>query len=163
MDKIILIGGGGHCKSVIDVIENTGCYEIFGIIDTRENIGKQVLSYKIIGTDEDLADLRKEVDYAFISIGQIYTSQKRREIYSMLKQLNYRLPVLVSPRAYVSKHSKIGEGTLVMHGAIVNAGAVIGKNCIINTMALIEHDAIIGDFLSYCYRHYNKRRGTNWK
>ena len=47
-EKIVLIGGGGHCHSVIDVIEQTNKYEIIGIVDTKENIGKKVLDYEII-------------------------------------------------------------------------------------------------------------------
>jgi len=53
--------------------------------------------------------------------------------------------VIVSPRAHVSKHAKVGAGTIVMHGAVVNAGAVVGRNCIINSQALVEHDAVIAD------------------
>jgi methionyl-tRNA formyltransferase len=55
------------------------------------------------------------------------------------------LPVIISPRAYVSKYAFIDEGSVIMHDAFINANAKIGKNCIINTKAIIEHDAIIED------------------
>ena len=35
-EKIVLVGGGGHCKSVIDVIECEGRFEIAGNVDQRE-------------------------------------------------------------------------------------------------------------------------------
>lgn len=57
--KIILIGGGGHCKAVIDVIELLGGYEILGIIDINEKVGSDILGYKVIGTDEDIKYLKK--------------------------------------------------------------------------------------------------------
>jgi sugar O-acyltransferase (sialic acid O-acetyltransferase NeuD family) len=146
MKDILIIGGGGHCKSVIDVIESTGEYKIYGIIDISEKVGQKVLGYEIIGTDEDLEKYRNDVELAFIAIGFINSVELRIKIYNKLKQLNFKLPVIISPLAYVSKHSFIEEGTVVMHYAVINAGAKIGKNCIINTKALIEHDAIIGDF-----------------
>jgi sugar O-acyltransferase (sialic acid O-acetyltransferase NeuD family) len=146
MQDILLIGGGGHCRSVIDVIELTGKYRIYGIVDVKEKVGQKVLGYKIIGTDEDLPKYRNDVELAFITVGFINSVDLRIKIYSKLKQLNFKLPVIISPLAYVSKHSFIEEGTIVMHYAVINAGAKIGKNCIINTKALIEHDAIIEDF-----------------
>jgi sugar O-acyltransferase (sialic acid O-acetyltransferase NeuD family) len=140
---IILIGGGGHCRSVIDVIEQEERFSVCGIIDREENLGSYVLGYKIIGSDSLISELRTSVDYAFVTMGQINSPERRLTIFRQLTELGYRLPVIISPRAYVSRHAKIGKGTVVMHDALVNAGAVIGENCIINTKALIEHDTVI--------------------
>jgi sugar O-acyltransferase (sialic acid O-acetyltransferase NeuD family) len=145
MKKILLIGGGGHCKSCIDVIEQQGVYEIAGIIDKPSEVGQKLLGYTIIGSDDDLLSLRKEFDYAFVTIGQIRTADLKIKLYDMLKKLDFNIPFIVSPLAYVSQHAKISQGTIVMHHALVNAGALVGENCIINTKALIEHDAIIGN------------------
>ena len=143
MKEILLIGGGGHCKSCIDVIEQQGVYHIAGIIDKSSELGKKVLGYTIIGSDENLQDLRTEFDYAFITVGQIRTADLRAKLFATLKKLDFKIPSIVSPLAYVSRHAKISQGTIVMHHALVNAGALVGENCIINTKALIEHDAII--------------------
>lgn len=145
MEEILLIGGGGHCKSCIDVIEQEGKYKIAGIIDKKELIGEHVLGYEIIGEDEDLPKLFKKYKYAIVTLGQIETSLIRKKIFNNLKSIGYTLPIIISPLAYVSKHSFIDEGTIVFHNALVNASTKIGKNCIINTKALIEHDATIGD------------------
>ena len=144
--NIILVGGGGHCASVIDVIEQQGKYTIKGIIDTKEHVGKQVLGYKIIGTDDDLEKLYLTCPNAIISVGQIKSSALRVRLFQKLKTIGYHLPVVISPLAYVSKHAIIEEGTIIMHHALVNAGAKIGKNCIINTKANIEHGVQIDDF-----------------
>ena len=144
-EKIVLIGGGGHCHSVIDVIEQTNKYQIIGIVDTKENIGKKVLDYKIIACDDDLEIIFQSCKNALITVGQIESNKIRVKIYNKLKQIGFNLPVIISPLAYVSKHSFIDEGTVVMHHALVNANVKIGKNCIINTKALIEHDCIVED------------------
>ena len=144
-EKIVLLGGGGHCHSVIDVIESENKYEIIGIVDKKELIGNNILGYKIIGCDDDLETIFKTCKNAIITIGQIESNTVRVNLYIKLKEMGFNLPVIVSPFAYVSKHSFIDEGTIIMHHALVNANVKIGKNCIINTKALIEHDVTIED------------------
>ena len=145
MHKIILIGSGGHARSCIDIIESEGQYQIAGLIEKDEKSKNSNLGYPIIGIDKDLQVLRERYKNALITVGQIKSSIIRVNIYQVLKELCFALPVIVSSMAYVSKHAQIGEGTIIMHGAIVHANAKIGKNCIINDRSLIEHDAIIGN------------------
>jgi len=146
MKEIILIGGGGHCKSVIDVIEQEGKFQIIGIVDKSELLGVKVLGYPVIGNDSDLADLSKKYRYALVTVGQIKSSSLRVRLFKLAVKVGLTMPNIISPRAYVSKHAMIGQGTVIMHDALVNANAKIGENCIINSKALIEHDAIIEDF-----------------
>lgn len=143
---IILIGGGGHCISCIDIIEHGGEFEIKGILDLPEKVGQTILGYPVIGTDDDLDKFLPECKHFLITVGQIEKTQLREKIYARVKTSGGNLPVIVSPGAYVSKHAKVGEGTIVMHGAFVNAAASVGKNCILNSNSLIEHEAEIGDF-----------------
>lgn len=143
--EILLIGGGGHCKSVIDVIELEDKYQIAGIIDKKNLIGQNVMGYPIIGSDEDLEILSKKYQYALITIGHIQSNLLRVDLFNQLNVLGYQLPIIKSPLAYLSKHATIGKGTIIMHHALVNANASIGENCIINSKSLIEHDAIIED------------------
>jgi len=146
LKEILLIGGGGHCKSVIDVIEQQKKFKIAGIIDNNIKLGTKILDYEVIGKDKDLEKLRKKYSYAFITVGQIKSPDIRIKLFNLLKSLDYELPVIISPLAYVSKYSEIKEGSIVMHHALINPNTKIGKNCIINSKALIEHDAVIEDF-----------------
>jgi len=140
--KLILIGAGGHCKSCIDVIEQENKFIIAGIVDINTSIS-DFLEYPLLGHDDDLAKLKLNYDYALIAIGQIKSPAIRIRLYDYAKSLGFKLPAIISPRAYVSKHAKIGNGTIVMHDALINTGAIVGDNCIINTKSLIEHDAVI--------------------
>lgn len=142
---ILLIGGGGHCKSLIDVIEQEGRYRIAGILDQQKRIGEKVFGYEIIGCDDDLQKLVLTIKHAVIAIGQITAADTRIELYNCLCALGFELPTIISPRAYVSSHALVGKGTVIMHDVLINAGATVGDNCIINTKALIEHDARIED------------------
>jgi len=141
---LILVGGGGHCKSVIDVAESAG-YTIIGILDTPENVGKMVLDYQIIGTDDNIPDYVEKALF-LVTVGQIMDSGIRFKIHQKILNAGGRFATLIASTAHVSRYSKIGEGTVVMHQAVVNAAATIGIGCIINTFSNIEHDAFIGDF-----------------
>ncbi|MBH30558.1 MAG: acetyltransferase [Candidatus Marinimicrobia bacterium] len=145
MDEIILIGAGGHARSCIDVIELTGFYKIVGLVEKDGANVNENLDYPIIGTDDDLQDLRNKYAFALVTVGQIKSPMTRIRLFRILSNLDYKLPVIVSPRSYVSKDSKIGPGTIIMHDVILNANAKVGKNCIINNKVLIDHDAVVGD------------------
>ena len=141
---LILLGGGGHCKSVIDVAESAG-YKILGILDKRKLVGTRILDYEIIGTDDDIPQYVDKVSFV-ITVGQIKSPAIRQKLDGLVKHAGGKLATIVACDAYVSKYATVGEGTVVMHKAFVNAGAKVGSNCIINTMANIEHDCEIGDF-----------------
>jgi sugar O-acyltransferase (sialic acid O-acetyltransferase NeuD family) len=142
-DKLILVGGGGHCRSCVDVIEEQGLFSIAGIIDEKDKIGTHVLGYPVIASDDDLARVVQEYRYFLITIGQIGVETKRAERFELIRQLGGAFPSVISPFAHVSKHAAVGDGSIIMHRAVINAGATIGCNCIINTGAIIEHDAVI--------------------
>lgn len=139
------MGGGGHCKSCIDVIEQVGIFKIAGIVDVSEKLHQKMLGYEVIAIDDDLPHLVNEYENFLITLGQIKSPEKRIRIFQKLKESGAKLPVIISPLAYVSPHALVGEGTIVMHQSLINAGASVGRNCIINTKALVEHDAVIGD------------------
>ncbi|MDF1683496.1 MAG: acetyltransferase [Legionellaceae bacterium] len=145
MKPLLLIGGGGHCRAAIDVIESTGCFTIQGIVQPKKDDITHVLGYQILGEDSDLPNLLAEIPCVLVTVGQIKQSGLRQHLFEMLQTLKAEAPVIISPNAYVSRHACLGEGTLVMHGAIVNSAARIGLNCIINTLALIEHDVQLGN------------------
>lgn len=142
---LVLVGGGGHCKSCIDVIESEGRFHIAGIVDIEEKLRQSILGHEIVACDSDLPDLAKKYEYFFITIGSIKDPGKRIEKFDYLKGLGAQLPVIVAPSAYVAGSSQVEEGTIVMHKAFINAGVHVGKNCIVNTGAIIEHDSTVGD------------------
>lgn len=141
--NLILIGGGGHCKSVIEVAESAG-YTILGILDRMEEVGKKVLAYEVIGVDDDIPHYVDKAEFV-ITIGFIKNPALRIKLYNKVLEAGGKLATLIASTAHVSKYAVLGAGTVVMHQALVNAGAVIGDNAIINTLANIEHDVHIGN------------------
>lgn len=143
---LLLIGGGGHCVSTIDVIEQVGEYEIVGIVDTTDKMGTKLMGYSYIGTDADLKSLVQKYKNAFVTVGQLRTNTVRKSLIQKLLEYDAHVPTLVSPRAYVSSSATLGRGCLVMHDAMVNAKASVGDFCILNSKSLVEHDCVIGNY-----------------
>ena len=121
MSELILMGGGGHCRSAIDVIEAEGSRRIMGVLEDPAFEGSEVMGYPILGTDDALADLVGRGVGVLVTIGQIKTSKIRERAFAVAKKAGASLPVIVSPNAYWSRHATVGAGTMVMHGAVVNA------------------------------------------
>lgn len=144
MNDILLIGGGGHCKAVIDVLESTAAWRIAGIVERRDAPIAEVMGYEVVGFDEDLPALRKRFSFALVACGQIHSPQPRIRLFLALKDAGFTLPAIVAPSAQVARSATIGEGTIVMHAACVGPSARVGANTIVNTRALIEHDAAVG-------------------
>lgn len=143
MKPLILIGGGGHCKSVIEAAESQG-REILGVLDMPEDLGKEILSTKVIGTDDDIPSYVDKAEFV-VTVGFIKNPAIRIKLYNRVKEAGGKLATIIASTAYVSKYATIGEGTVVMHHAFVNAGAKVGNNVILNTFTNIEHDAVLGD------------------
>lgn len=144
-EQLLLIGGGGHARSCIDVIEAQNHYTIAGIVEADGAQADSKTPYSIIGFDSQLPELLAKTSHCLITVGQVKYANIRQTIFENLSLLGANLVTVVSPLGYVSPSASLGQGTIVMHQALVNAQAQVGDNCIINSQALIEHDCVIGD------------------
>lgn len=144
MDRMVVIGGGGHAKVLICVLKKSG-YDIAGYTD-RQDKGL-ILGAPYLGDDGILAEMiRKDAGCrAVIGIGKIDTSDLRFRLQNELLALGYGFPPVVSPHAVVNEEVRLGAGTAVLDGVVVNSGSHIGRACIINTNSTVEHDCRIGD------------------
>lgn len=147
MEKIILVGGGGHCKSIIDSINGLKQFEIVGIVDKKSSECIE-LGIDVICSDEALNLLYKSgIKNAFIGVGSVGNPNTRIKLYNMLKNLGYSFPKIVDKTAIVSPSTIIKDGVFVGKGAIINAKVTIEKQCIINSGSIVEHDCNISEFV----------------
>lgn len=145
--KILLLGGGGHCKSVLDALLTSKLYDEVAIIDRTESIGEKILSVPIIGDDKDLPSLFDNgFKSAFISVGSVGNPDVRVQLTSLIENLGFEIPNIVDPTAVVSRHATLGNGIFIGKNAVVNAGSFIHKGAIINSSSIIEHDCIVEEF-----------------
>ncbi len=142
---IILVGGGGHCISVIETIERTGKYQIAGISDMKERLGESLAGYKVILNDDELPEYINSNTCFLITVGHIKTFVPRMKLFYLLKKLQADVATIIDPNAMVSSLAKVGEGSVVLRNSFINADATVGVNCILNTGSIVEHSSVIGD------------------
>jgi len=145
--KLLLVGGGGHCRSVLDSID-TSVYDDIVIVDLPEKVGQVIANIKIIGSDKDLPTLfNNGYKEAVITFSNLISQKRRVSFYNELKSIGFTFPTIIDSTAIVSNSdTKIGEGAFIGKGAIINTGVHIGAFSIINSGAIIDHDTIIGCF-----------------
>ena len=144
--RLILLGNGGHCRSVMDSVYSLNCFDQVGIVE-KNDISYIDESTNFIGTDDDLPKLYKAGwTEAVITVGSIGNTKVREELYHKLKEIGFKLPVIIDPSAVVSSKALISEGVFVGKRAVVNSGVIVNTCAIINTGAVIEHDCLIGRF-----------------
>lgn len=149
MKKLVLIGGGGHCKSVLDSALAMNKYTEIVITDPGIMPGTEVLGCTVVGNDDVLSELRSRgFDEAFITVGSIESCSLRIRLSKIAEQLGFGFPVISDPSAVISKNAVIGNGTFVGKNAVINTDVSIGRHAIINTGAIIEHECSVGE---YCH------------
>lgn len=147
-NNILLIGGGGHCKSVLDTILRNYNFDKIGIIDIKDNIGKNILGIPIIGSDEDVEYFykKKQYKYAFITLGSIGNTNKRKCLFNNVLKYGFDVPNIIDSSAIIGKEVILEQGIFIGKRTIVNSGSIIKNGVIINTGAILEHDCSVGEF-----------------
>lgn len=138
MNKIMLIGAGGHGRVVLEALNASGI-KAFGFYDDSISKGTVIDGLEVVGNIEDL--LSYDEKYSFIvCIGR---NEPRKRIYEKLIGRGADPYTIIHPRAYVAGNVIIGRGTIICAAAFIGVGTVIGDNCIINTNSSIDHECII--------------------
>ncbi len=143
MEKIVIVGYGGHAKVLSDSIKTAGKYKIAGYTDVEDKDA----NIEYLGTDECLSRIFEAgVNNAAIGIGFIGNSNIRISIYTLLKQIGFHLPAIIDRSAIISEGVTIGEGTYIGKRSVINPDSLIDKCCIINTGAIVEHECRVEPF-----------------
>ena len=143
---VIGLGAGGHARVAIEALRLDGSYELVGLLDRDPNlVGKEVLGVPVLGTDELLPTLTKEIHCFFIGLGSIGNTKPRQRLFEYATSLGMSSINIIHPQSIISPSAVIKDGVVILAGAIINSGVSIGTNVIIYTGAIVEHDCRIGD------------------
>lgn len=143
---IIVYGGGGHGKSIIDFLRALRIYRIAGIVDDGI-VAENVLGVPVLGGSEQLADLHRQgVRLAANAVGGIGNLDIRVKVFDRLAEAGFGCPALVHPNAFVEASALLTAGAQVFPLAYVGSQARIGFGVIVNTSAIVSHDCVIGDY-----------------
>lgn len=144
--KLLLLGGGGHCRSIIDSLVSLNEYDDIGVVDNSPIIDLPN-GISVVGTDDDLGSLYEQGwESAFVSVGSVGHTALRRKLYDTIKKYKFNIPSIIDPSAVIAKDAVVDKGVFVGKGAIINAKAFIDFAAIINTGAVIEHECHVGEF-----------------
>lgn len=155
--RILLIGAGGHCMSVLDSLISTNEYDEIGIVDKRfvskevpDNINKKtnIMGIPIVGTDEEIYKLYLDgYSHAFITVGSVGDVTIRKQLYQLVIDIGYLIPNIIDKSAIVSQFSELGHGNFIGKNAIINSNCKVGNCTIINTASVVEHESVIEDYV----------------
>jgi UDP-perosamine 4-acetyltransferase len=144
LSPIIVIGGGGHAKVLIDALK---CLQVpmLGICEKSLPIqARDVLGVPINHTDEQMENYPRQAVLLVNGLGSIKDTGLRREVFQRFRKMGFSFRQVIHPAAVISPETSLGEGVQIMAGAVVQAGVAIGDNSLINTKASVDHDCTIG-------------------
>lgn len=145
--KILLLGGGGHCKSVLDSILEQRLRGNVAIVDDNLDLGSTLMGVRVVGGLKDFENFRSEgFEQAFITIGSIGNPQFRIELFNRLEAAGFETPNVLDKSSVVSRYALLGKGIFAGKNSVINAGASVGDGAIINTCVIVEHDGVVGRF-----------------
>jgi sugar O-acyltransferase (sialic acid O-acetyltransferase NeuD family) len=150
MQKIIIIGGGGHAKSVIGIIKKIRKYKIIGYCDIK-NQG-EILGIKYLGNDNQAVDIKKQSPGcdAAVGIGYVEISDARKKIIEKFQGWGFHFPAIISPTAIINEDVSIQDGVVIHDNVVINVCSKIGGFSIINNNVCIDHDCTIEEFCHIC-------------
>lgn len=139
--RMIIVGGGGHARVVIDVARAAGWMPIAALDPV--GAGNFCANVPVVGSDEMAAHFRKDgIRFAVVALG---ANGLRLRLGKKLEEIGFECPVIVHPSAVLSPYARVAAGTVVMPNAVINSHARIGHFVIINTGSIVEHDCTVGD------------------
>jgi len=147
MQRVVLIGGGGHCASVIDAVRSAGTSHIVGVVDSRPREGEGVLGVPIVGCDDDLPDLKAGgADSFIVTLGSVGDASDRERLHQLAVKAGLEPLTVIHAAAHVSPEASLEPGVFVGALSYVGPCSVIGEGAIINSGAIVDHDCVVGAF-----------------
>ena len=141
--RVIVIGAGGHGRSVAEAILLIGRDELVGFVDDGADADSEVWSYPILGRTDSLHTLRSHADAVVVAIGN---NAIREKLHGMVRDAGFELLSVIHPTAIVSPTATLGPGCAVMAGAVVGTEAQLGEGVIVNCGATVDHHCRVDAF-----------------
>ena len=137
--KLLILGFGGHARSVADVALACG-YDELVFVDEHARDGENFLGHPVT------ADIDPYVGQDWVLFPAAGDNRKREAQCFTAWELGFTIATLLSPKASIGAGASISAGCFVGHHAHVGPMARLGRACIINTGAIVEHECLVGDF-----------------
>ncbi len=143
MRRLLIVGAGGHGRSVAEAVLAAGEFELAGFVDDAAPGLANVWQFPVFGSTENVGRFRVDADHAVVAIG---SNALREALSRSLLEAGFELASIVHPRSIVSPRAVIGPGSAIMAGAVVGTEARLGCGVIINCGAVVDHNAQVHDY-----------------
>lgn len=143
MNRLIIVGAGGHGRSVAEAVLLAGSHELVGFLDDAAPAPAMVWDVPVLGSTVDLDAYRLQAGLAIVAVGN---NAAREALDKRLSAAGFELATVIHPRANVSPRAVIGPGSALMAGAIVGTEARLGRGVIVNSGAVVDHHAQVHDY-----------------
>lgn len=142
---LVVYGGGGHGKALIELVRAAGQFTVVGVVDDRLNPGEMVLDVPVLGGHEVLPLLAaRDLQWAINAVGSIGDASLRWAVFDRLRRSGLTCPTVVHPSAWLEPSARLYEGVQVMPHAYIGSDAEVGYGTIVNTAAVVSHDCLLG-------------------
>jgi sugar O-acyltransferase (sialic acid O-acetyltransferase NeuD family) len=146
---VVIYGGGGHAKSLVELIGAEGKFRVVGILDDHLPPGSKILGIPVLGNGDFLPRLKAQgIGQIINAVGGIGDILPRLRIYENIKAAGFTVPTVIHPRAYVEKSARLTGGEQVFFNAYIGSDVRVGFGCILNTGAILSHDCALADYVN---------------
>jgi sugar O-acyltransferase (sialic acid O-acetyltransferase NeuD family) len=146
---VVIYGGGGHAKALIELMRAEGKYRVNGVLDDHLPVGSQILGVPVLGGGDYLLRLRAQgIGLVVNAVGGIGDITPRLKIYEKIKAAGLKVPTVVHPRAFIEQSAQLAEGQQVFFNCYVGSDVRVGYGCILNTGSILSHDCVLADFVN---------------
>ena len=146
---LVIYGGGGHAKALIELIQAEGKYKVAGILDDHLSVESKVLGIPVLGGKSILTRLKAQgIDQVVNAVGGIGDITPRLRIYEAIRAAGLKVATVIHPRAFIEKSAVMELGQQVFFNAYIGTDVKIGFGCILNTGVILSHDCVLGDYVN---------------
>jgi sugar O-acyltransferase (sialic acid O-acetyltransferase NeuD family) len=150
--RVVIIGAGAHGREVAEILRQPSqqgkAPEVLGFVDDTPALQHQVIDeLPILGDWAWFQGIDRSEVAVICASGFSHT---RKMLVERAKACGFGFANAISNVAYISPHSKIGEGVVIHQHAIACRGTLIEDHAILNLGSIVSHDTRIG-----CYGTVN--------
>lgn len=143
LPRLVIVGAGGHGKSVAEAVIASGNYSVVGFFDDAASVVSSVWQWPVVGSTDALGSHRDIADFAVVAVGR---NSVRERLHAVVRGAGFRLTTVIHPRAVISPSAVVGDGCTIMAGSVVGTEVVLGEGVIVNSGAVLDHHCAVGDF-----------------
>jgi sugar O-acyltransferase (sialic acid O-acetyltransferase NeuD family) len=144
-NSLLIYGGGGHGKTLIELARALGSYDLAGVVDDHLTPGGDVLGVPVLGGQEILPELVSRGLHLVVNgVGGIGNFPVRWKVFELLKAAGFSFPAMIHPTAFIEPSVQVDEGVQVLPKTYIGSASQVGFGSVLNAGVIVTHDCVLG-------------------